>query len=73
MKKSNKYSYIQGNQITDVDTGTRYYDFQGMRLPSVTTILAKTKDQTYLTNWKNRVGHEEAERIKNLSICFHVF
>ena len=67
MKKSNKYSYIQGNQITDVDTGTRYYDFQGMRLPSVTTILAKTKDQTYLTNWKNRVGHEEAERIKNLS------
>jgi len=67
IKKSNKYSYIQGNQITDVDTGTRYYDFQGMRLPSVTTILAKTKDQTYLTNWKNRVGHEEAERIKNLS------
>ena len=67
MKKSNKYSYIQGKQITDVDTGTRFYDFQGMRLPSVTTILAKTKDQAYLTAWKNKVGHEEAERIKNLS------
>ena len=38
-----------------------------MNLPSVTTILAKTKDQTYLTKWKNKVGHEEAERIKNLS------
>ena len=24
MKKSNKYSYIQGKQITDVDTGTRF-------------------------------------------------
>jgi len=32
LKKSNKYSYIQGKQITDVDTGTRFYDFQGMRL-----------------------------------------
>ena len=67
MKKSNKYSYITGKQITDVDTGTRFYDFQGMRLPSVTTILAKTKNQAYLTRWKNKVGHEQAEAIKNLS------
>ena len=67
MKKSNKYSYIQGKQITDVDTGTRFYDFQGMRLPSVTTVLAKTKNQEYLTAWKNKVGHEKAESIKNLS------
>ena len=67
LKKSNKYSYIQGKQITDVDTGTRFYDFQGMRLPSVTTVLAKTKNQEYLTAWKNKVGHEKAESIKNLS------
>ena len=67
LKKSNKYTYIQGKQITDVDTGTRYYDFQGMRLPSVTTVLAKTKNQSYLTAWKNKVGHEKAEAIKNLS------
>ena len=67
MKKSNKYSYIQGKQITDVDTGTRFYDFQGIRLPSVTTVLAKTKNQEYLTAWKNKVGHAKAESIKNLS------
>ena len=67
LKKSNKYIYIQGKQVTNVDTGTRYYDFQGMRLPSVTTILAKTKNQEYLTRWKNKVGHEKAESIKNLS------
>ena len=67
LKKSNKYSYISGKQITDVDTGTRFYDFQGMRLPSVTTVLAKTKNQAYLTRWKNKVGHEQAEAIKNLS------
>jgi len=38
-----------------------------MRMPSVTTILSKTKDQSFLTAWKNKVGHENAERIKNLS------
>jgi len=46
-------------------------------LPSVTSILAKTKDQEYLQRWKNKVGHEEAERIKNLSskrgTCMHKF
>jgi len=67
LKKNNKYNYIQGKQITDHATGTRYYDFQGMRLPSVTTVLAKTKNQEYLTAWKNKVGHEKAESIKNLS------
>ena len=24
LKKNNKYSYIKGKQITDVDTGTRF-------------------------------------------------
>ena len=64
---SSKYKYLQGKQITDQDTGIRHYDFQGIRLPSVTTILAKTKNQEYLTAWKNKVGHEKAESIKNLS------
>ena len=36
-------------------------------MPSVTTILSKTKDQSFLTAWKNKVGHENAERIKNHS------
>ena len=43
LKKNNKYSYIQGKQVTEEGTGIRHYDFQGIRLPSVTTILAKTK------------------------------
>ena len=67
LKKNNKYSYIQGKQITDHATGIRFYDFAGVRLPSVTTVLAKTKNQEYLTAWKNKVGHEKAESIKNLS------
>ena len=67
LKKSNKYNYIQGKQITDHATGIRFYDFAGVRLPSVTTVLAKTKNQSYLTAWKNKVGHEKAESIKNLA------
>jgi genome maintenance exonuclease 1 len=67
MKLTNKYHYISGKQVTDAKTGTRFYDFQGIKLPSVTTILAKTKNQEYLTAWKNKVGHEKAESIKNLS------
>jgi len=65
MKKNNKYSYVRGSRSTD--HGTRTYDIQGFKLPSVTTILQRTKDQSYLKKWKDRVGHEEAERIFNLS------
>jgi len=65
LKKSNKFNYIQGKRTEE--HGSRIYDILGMRLPSVTTILAKTKNQAYLTRWKNKVGHEEAERIKNIS------
>ena len=65
MKHNDKYNYHRGTRI--MDHGTRIYDIGGFKLPSVTTILAKTKDQTYLNDWKNKVGHEEAERIFNLS------
>jgi hypothetical protein len=67
IKKSNKFNYIQGKQITDHESGTRVYDIVGSRLPSVTTILSATKDQQFLKNWKAKVGEQEAERIKNLS------
>ena len=65
MEKNNKYTYVHAASATD--HGSRTYAVQGLNLPSVTTILAKTKDQTYLTKWKNKVGYEEAERIKNYS------
>jgi genome maintenance exonuclease 1 len=65
MKKSEKYNYVQQTR-TEIH-GSRTYDILGVKLPSVTTILAKTKNQEYLTKWKNKIGHEEAERIFNLS------
>ena len=65
MKKNKKYKYVRVSRSTD--QGSRTYDVKGTKLPSVTTILSRTKDQTYLDRWKAKVGHEEAERIKNLS------
>ena len=67
MKKSNKYNYIQGKQITDHGTGKRVYDIDNSRLPSVTTILGATKDQQFLKDWKAKVGEKRAEEIKNHS------
>ena len=65
IKHSEKYTYVSASRIED--QGTRLYDVNGSRLPSVTTILGATKDQQFLKNWKAKVGEQEAERIKNLS------
>ena len=65
MKRNEKYSYAEVTRTTE--HGSRTYDIDGAKLPSVTTILDKTKDKTYLDRWKAKVGHEEAERIKNYS------
>jgi genome maintenance exonuclease 1 len=67
MKKSNKYNYLEGKQITDPSTGKRVYEISSYRLPSVTTILGATKNTEFLTKWKAKVGEEQAERIKNVS------
>jgi genome maintenance exonuclease 1 len=65
MKKLDKYSYSSFRQIND--QGPRTYDVNGIRLPSVTTILDKTKDKQFLMNWKAKVGEKKAEEIKNIS------
>ncbi|MFW5895495.1 MAG: hypothetical protein ACOCT9_02005 [archaeon] len=59
-----KYNY-KSIERKDLDTG-RVYVVNGTGLPSVTTILSKTKpleDKKKLQEWKDRVGLKEAERI----------
>ena len=46
----------------------RFYYVDGLPLPSVTTVLGKTKteyDKNVIKEWQERVGLEEAEKIKN--------
>ena len=65
--------------ITESIGGRRYYniDDNGVlhKLPSVTTILSAMTDQSGLEAWRNRVGHEEADRITTFSAnrgpCMH--
>ena len=65
MKKNDRYNYVRVSRSDD--EGGRTYDVQGARLPSVTTILSRTKDQGFIKRWKAKVGEEQAEAIKNHS------
>ena len=63
-----KFNYITTPEKARVEVdGTRRYRW-GEKLPSVTTILSAVPDQgkaIALARWRERVGEEEAERIKN--------
>jgi len=64
VKKNDRYNYVR---VPRSDEGSRTYNVQGSRLPSVTTILARTKDQGFIRRWKAKVGEEQAEAIKNIA------
>ena len=66
MEWNNKFTYPKSTR--SIINGSRHYALDGLNLPSVTTILKVTKseeDKAGLAAWKERVGHKEAERIKN--------
>ena len=66
MEWNKKFSYPSSTR--SLINGSRHYSMDGINLPSVTTILAVTKseeDKAAIAAWKERVGHAEAERIKN--------
>ena len=66
MKWNNKFIYPKSTR--SIVNGSRHYSIDNSSLPSVTAILSATKseeDIAALAAWKERVGHKEAERIKN--------
>jgi len=61
-----RYSYKDVKRKTV--NGKRHYEGEGKFLPSVTTIISATKtekDKEGLQKWRDRVGEETAEAIKN--------
>ena len=56
-----RYPYAEVKR-SNVD-GQRKYNTPTGPVPSVTTILGKTKDMTHLNNWKKRVGEKKAQEI----------
>ncbi len=66
MKWNKLYKYP--NSTRSLIEGNRHYDVSNEILPSVTTILQATQSEekkASLARWRNRVGENEAERIKN--------
>jgi len=66
MKHNLKFNYPKSMRSLIKDE--RHYDIETKKLPSVTTILSATMPsgkKEKLQEWKDRVGNEEAERIKN--------
>ena len=65
-----KFKYKNISRVTDKN-GARYYSCEGNKVPSVTTILDKTKsqkDKDSLNSWKEKVGHAEAYKIAKASM-----
>ncbi len=63
---NNKFNYPKS--IRSIENGMRKYLFDDEKLPSVTSILQATKseeDKASLELWKERIGHAEANKIKN--------
>jgi hypothetical protein len=59
-----KFDYQPLNRVTE--DGRRLYDTPGGKLPSVTTILDKTKSaesRAALEQWRKNVGHAKAQQI----------
>ena len=61
MQLIKKYNYAELKRKEG--DGRLYLTPDGQALPSVTTILSRTKDKTFLKEWRARVGEEKAEKI----------
>jgi hypothetical protein len=59
---THRYEYKSLERVT-TPGGRRYIVGEDRALPSVTTILSKTKDMTHLIKWRQNVGEAEAQRI----------
>ena len=61
MELNKKYNYAE---LKRKEGASRLYlTPDGESLPSVTTILSKTQDKSFLKKWKERVGEKKAEKL----------
>ena len=61
LKKVHKYPYKHYNRFSD-EKGRKYL-VDEQKVPSVTTIIGATKDQSFLDDWRRRVGEAQAKKI----------
>ena len=68
IRNFDKFCYPEVEQI-NLDNKRLYKTPENHHVPSVTTILSKTKDTTGLDNWIKNVGEEKARKIRNEAAC----
>jgi genome maintenance exonuclease 1 len=61
---SNQFEYEKFERV-DTSSGRVYKIDNSVHVPSVTTILDRTKDKAKLKEWAARVGEAEADKIKS--------
>jgi len=75
VKLTKKYDYAS---LKKEEGETRLYlTPDGESLPSVTSVLSKTKDKEFLRRWKQRVGEKKAQKIldesSRIGTALHLF
>lgn len=65
LSKKFNHNFIKTLKIEqkNSETGRKYVIEGDVAYPSITTVLGKTKDQTFLREWRKRVGVEKAQQI----------
>jgi hypothetical protein len=68
MKWNKKFVYPKSQR--SLIQGSRHYDINETKLPSVTTIISATQSEEKrqaLANWKKRIGDQGADRIRDVA------
>ena len=65
MLKKFKHNWVTLPKLKQInsDNGRKYAVDEETKYPSITTVLGKTKDLSYLKEWRKRVGEEHANKV----------
>jgi len=70
MKLVSKFDYAKLKRETAKSGSRVYLTPGGARVPSVTTVLSRTKDMTFLKEWREKIGDERADEIVQRSVKY---
>jgi len=70
MKLVSKFDYAKLKRETAKSGSRVYFTPGGAKVPSVTTVLSRTKDMTFLKEWRERIGDHRADEIVQRSIKY---
>ena len=65
MLKKFKHNWVTLPKLKQINSedGRKYAINEEVKYPSITTVLGKTKDLSYLKEWRKRVGEEHANKV----------